>query len=286
MDAAAEAGGGTVVLPAGSLTWDSTVTVDDHRVALVGAGSSATSITGPSGSTALRVKPTPFTVEQAQRIGGFSIVGSGAGAGLHVGDIVGCAIDDVNVSGYTSGTGVWFENSTHWTERTIVTRLAVSDCQVGVRWSMSGGGRRSFGFSRLLDVRLNVGDSQTGMLFEDDSLFYSGYLGAICNLEGDGKILHVTDTACLSGVTFDLAGEQAVDTGPGQGIVVDSSRLTWGWGKTKFDQIAHSGNYEIEMPTAKVFSASGPVGTVVGKVKMLDAAGATVGWMPVYDAIT
>jgi trimeric autotransporter adhesin len=180
--------GGTVVIPAGTYNdVRTTVYVRSPRISIIGAGSAAVQINYTGLGDFIRVQMVPFVLTQAGKIAGFTVNGTQRGiSGIHMGDTIGAELDDLVVNGFSgpSGAGIWFDNVIKFTERIQVTRVHAGYNKKGVRFTNSNGNsyNLSFGYERILDLRINVGVNQIGIAVDGGNIFHS-VLNATINLD-------------------------------------------------------------------------------------------------------
>jgi hypothetical protein len=243
IDAAQASSGGTIYFPPGNYRVTAQILVTKPTISLVGTGARASKITSASTADAIRVAIAVWTVEQAGRIAGLTIIGNANAnaVGVHISEATGFELDDVVVVGFTgtSGIGVHVENTTNWTERLTLKKTHLDNNKVGLKFSVSGTGTTSFGFARILDLRLNVNNGQTGILLVGTARLYNAVLTAMCNVDSAGIVLDVQGTSSVTGVTFAVHGEQTAGVG-GTGFKVASGAKIWGYGIVKLDALPHS----------------------------------------------
>ena len=184
--------GGIVVVPAGVYpNVTTTVLVNTFNISIMGSGSAATQINYTGNGDFIRVQMpvlcSTCVPPQAGKISGILIDGTASGrSGLHIGDVIGAELDDVVVEGFTgsAAAGVWFDNVTAFTERALITRVWSNHNTKGVRFTNSGGtsSQISFGYERILDLRVNVGPYQTGISIESGNLYHS-VINAVINVD-------------------------------------------------------------------------------------------------------
>jgi hypothetical protein len=155
---------------------------------------------------------------QAGRIQGLTINGtSSAQSGIHIGDVIGAQLDDVVVKNFTGSkaAGIWFDNVTNFTERIQIIRVWVDNNTKGILFTNSGGtdSQISFGYERILDLRVNVGPHQTGISVEGGALYHST-INAVINIDRN-----------LSGTAVSIAGLGYHD-GPGTAVADNLYDLT------------------------------------------------------------
>jgi hypothetical protein len=180
--------GGTVVIPAGTYNEvKTTVEVHSPNISITGAGSAAVQINYTGSGDFMRVEMAPFVLTQAGKIAGFTVNGTRSGmSGIHMGDTIGAQLDDIVVNGFKgpSGAGIWFDNVIKFTERIQVTRVQAGYNTKGVRFTNSNGNsyNLSFGYERILDLRINVGANQIGIAVDGGNIFHS-VLNATINVD-------------------------------------------------------------------------------------------------------
>ena len=183
--------GGIIFVPAGTYPEvRTTVKIGSPNISLIGAGSGATRINYVGASDFIRVQMPPWSITpppQAGTIQGITINGtSSGGSGVHLGDVIGMRLDDVAVAGFvkSGAAGIWIDNVTNFSERLQMTQVWADNNSIGVRFTNSGGtaSQISFGYERLLDLRINVGPSQTGISVEGGALYHST-INAVVNVD-------------------------------------------------------------------------------------------------------
>ena len=185
--------GGTVVIPAGTYAdVKTTVKVSSPNISIVGAGSAAVQINYTGSGDFIRVDMDPFVLTQAGKIAGFTVNGTHSGiSGIHVADTIGAQLDDVVVNNFNglSGTGIWLDNIIKFTERIQLTRVQAGYNTKGVRFTNSNGNsyNLSFGYERILDLRVNVGANQIGIAVDGGNIFHS-VVNAVVNVDDTSGI--------------------------------------------------------------------------------------------------
>ena len=210
----AAASGGVMFIPAGTWTVTGTVTFQ-AGVTVRGAGAGATTVNHTGNNPCFDFDlGGSYTVTNG--VEGIRITGNSgaAGVGLQVSDTWGFRIRNVTISGYTNGVGLKLYNRSHWTEGTEATGLWIRNCGTGISFMRSqaaDGNTDSFGYTRLLNVGINVPAGGTGIFFGDDAehdatnYIYNCEIHAniwlatnavamefSSNSTGDGNHLHVT----------------------------------------------------------------------------------------------
>lgn len=252
--------GGVVEIPAGTYNnVTTTAVVNAPNVSIIGAGSNATIVNYTGTGDFLRIQMQPFTVTQAGEFGGLTVnLGSASLSAVHIGDTIGAELDDLVINGPVSRAenqaGVWLDNETGWTERTQVQRVHVNYVNKGFRFTTSGGNvNTSFGYTRFLDVRVNVGPAQTMISFEG-GILYNSSLVVLGNAAGG------QGTAVIS-----LTG--SVKKG-GPGVVwIDN------WYQIQTEQTSGSGTMLFNLAQGTILAGAGYIkgdgmqyGTVLGAV--------------------
>lgn len=230
------AGGGKVWLQTSHLI-SQPIVIDSGAVSIVGAGAQTAGLVVssafPEGATALTYRPSVFTTEQAGEIDGFYIEGSAAPAsvvGLEFGDLVGLSLGILSVRNFSAAgsVGVQIANRTHWTERTDWRGVSVTNCTVGIRWTVAGG-TTSWSYNRVLDARIIANAGQTGWLMDSGGVFESGILTLLANFGGSGcTLLHLTGDAQILRTAFAVQAE--ADEASATALQIDSGSALWGSG--------------------------------------------------------
>jgi hypothetical protein len=214
--------GGTVVVPAGVYTKvTTTVKINSPNISIIGSGSNATQIAYTGGGDFIRVQMPAWSVTappQAGAIEGITINGTASGhSAIHLGDVIGMKLDDVVVGHFVKpgAAGIWIDNVTNFTERVQMTRVWANDNTIGVRFTNTGGtdSQISFGYLRLLDLRINVGPSQTGISVEGGALYHST-INAVINVDRN-----------LTGTAVSITGS-GFNGGPGTAVADNLYDLT------------------------------------------------------------
>ena len=136
---------------------------------LIGYGSALVNITCSNAAVdCMTYRTSPFSQTQAGTLKGFTLTGnSTAASGLHYGDVMGMHIDDVQISNFTSGPGLWGDNISGFTERYIFERVSLDNNLVNWKLSNSSPGcgahYTSFSYGRALSVTMRVYQGQIGI---------------------------------------------------------------------------------------------------------------------------
>jgi hypothetical protein len=196
----------------GNWTFSAPITlnfVGNSILSYVGSGS--LNFTCSMAGDCLRWQINPFTVTQAGKMSGFTLTGNGSASqvGIHMGDIIGAHLDDVHITGFTgaSASGLWFDNVTNFTERTLLTRIHLDGNKKDWRFTNTGGllSNTSFGYTRALDVKMNVNVNQTGMSVEGGNI-YNGTFFVTTNVsDATGTVFAISGLQYTGGPTTQMA---------------------------------------------------------------------------------
>ena len=186
---------GRCVMPyAGTYVINATLpTIDPSKMSFEGPGAYLCSIQPTSAVTGdvLRVTESTFSATvQSARIGGFTVDGTNAGTGacgLHYGDTIGGWLDDLVAQNFTTAgaKGIWIDNRTNWTERTLWTRVWANNNTTGVLFDVNGG-KNSWLYQRMFDVRINANAGQVGIMLQAGGGFQRGIFNVMGNYGGAG----------------------------------------------------------------------------------------------------
>jgi hypothetical protein len=121
-----------------------------------------------AGIDCMTYRNVPYNDTQAGTLKGFTLQGNGvASSGLHYGDLLGLHIDDVVITDFTSGPGLWADNITGFTERYILERVSLDNNLVGWKLTNSGPGcsayTTSHSYGRAISVTMRVRQAQIGI---------------------------------------------------------------------------------------------------------------------------
>ncbi len=229
----AAAGGGVVYFPPGTYVNTAVLNVTTTTVNLVGSGSANTTILHNGTGDCFKVLLGTFTVQQAGRIAGMTITGTSSanGAGVHIQDTVGFALEDVVIQTFThaSGAGLWLDNVVQFVERTTCFRLHLNGNTKGLRFTVNGGGN-SFGYGKWFDLKMNVNSGQTGISVENNSFVYSNFWNVNCNVAGGAAntaaVVRLAGTAQIANGFGSFFCEQT--TGTGAHFLVCPASTLWG----------------------------------------------------------
>jgi hypothetical protein len=185
---------GTVTIAPGEYFQSTPVIVNSPRVSVIGAGSGAVQITCTMNAPCWEIRLNPFTVipQVGGQIGGFMLIGlpSNANAtGIHMGDITCTKLEDILIQGFkgTNAAGLWWDNINGWTERINLQRVNLDTNTTNFRLTTTGvPATSSFCYNQLLDLRMNVGDGQKGIDFQNGD-FCSSTIMVVINGAGANK---------------------------------------------------------------------------------------------------
>lgn len=241
------AGGGVVELvgDAYTLSGSSALEITLPTVSLIGQGSGATVVGYTGSGDAIHVEPDPTTVVQMGQLAGFTLDGSGSGAGAkgvrHIDAGTTMAFDDVVLRLFdkAGSVGCCDENVGLWNERAAGSRLQLLHNTVGLQL-IGTGVNNSFFYHRWTDLRLNVGEDQIGIQAKGTALLQGGDWNVLGNIDGnDGIFVDLADTAVWGGL-FWFKGEQTSGTG-GIGRRVGASAIWAASGSFNADGCTDSG---------------------------------------------
>jgi hypothetical protein len=259
-----------VVIPASSTAYTMSTPIQlSPGSTLCGSGSGNTIVNYTGNGYAITVKPGTIdsnAVNQA-KLCGFSLLGNNTAlAGINIHDVVGTILEDIRVTGFTAAgaSAIWLNNQSAWTERTSMLHVALGKenggNSIGIRMSLNpspcyGGGSScdgyciqggspntagtcpSFGYSRFLDLRINLEANQTGLQIENGALFYNSTVIAgvnidaptgatVINVQSGGlspcNDLSIAGVASGSGASGVKVANNAVFTGQGFVILNDA----------------------------------------------------------------
>lgn len=240
VDDAISAGSGLVYMPTGTYRFDTEVTgtmpsSGIYSVLIVGDGQQATIIDSHITGDVFR-----FTSSSANMWGQgtgwkrLTIDGTNAGSnscGIHVGDITGLQISEVEIVNFnqSGSVPVWFENTTYWTEECDV-RMDIRYCTSGPKFSSSGTGTNSFGYSNLDFKLFQAGGNFDGIVLDGSGngcYLYHSTLRLRGNFSGSGSALSnavIRMTAAqIRGVRLDVQVETTSGTYTPTTLILDSS---------------------------------------------------------------
>lgn len=270
--------GGVVHIPAGTFNAVTTgFVINQPNISIQGTGSGATIINYNGTGDFIRVQMKPFTILQAGKISGLTINGSASGqSGIHIGDTIGMLLDDIVVSNFNGtptadrpnvGSGIWFDNVTGWTERTLLTRVHVNYNTKDFRWTMNGG-TDSFGYTRLLDVRCNAGNrnfpSQVCFSFEAGFLYHSTIIATVNIANAQSVVLRTSNrNTNLQFNFYDITAE-CTDCKGGTLLDVDAGTKIEGVGIISGQLLNNRINGIVQIETSYVsglptYTANGPL---------------------------
>lgn len=192
------AGGGTLYIPASTVTISSTVTFTSPTVQVVGAGSSATIFNCTVNGDCINTRTNPFTIGPGTVLEGITLVGQGSSTpnavGIHTGDMVGGRFSDIQIDNFTgtNSSCFWVDNQHGWFERNYISNLELGmhgpgsnedGCTKELRLTNSDSSDgNSFGYNTWIGLRFaSEGNSQTWISYESGNV-YSNFIQASGNL--------------------------------------------------------------------------------------------------------
>lgn len=218
----AESSGGCLVVTPGPKTSAGLGTITKPNVSIwMPGGATSTPIT-LTGAAGLDWANSPATVEQQGSIRGLHLIGTAAGCvGLDLTDTgTWPALDDVILAIAGAGSrGIRVTDAALWNERATGDRLHLNHCTVGMEL-IGTGVNNSLAYANLLDLRMNIGVGQIGVLTTGTALVYGGLWHVLFNIDGTGGIaFQLGSGTSISGWGI-IRGEQTSGTG---GIFRDTS---------------------------------------------------------------
>ncbi|MFZ0889518.1 MAG: hypothetical protein WA005_13775 [Candidatus Binataceae bacterium] len=220
-------GCGTIVLPEGTYTLANPIRITNPCVSIYGQGRRATLLKYQGAGAALEFTDNHFGLPpRSPQMGGtlahFAIQGNASpgAAGIHVGNLVGLTLEDLEIYGFSGGSCVWFDNTIAFTERYFVSNVDVDNCAAGLRFTKSGG-NASFEHGHI-QVFVSVRAGQTGVLLEDGAFVARGYLEINGNIQHGGTLVRLAGNSHLV-EEFVVITVENTDVKGAEGIVVDST---------------------------------------------------------------
>jgi hypothetical protein len=213
----------TVILPASQAKapyWSKTVLIKSPFVSLIGQGKSQSIYTCTATPDCLRIYTRPFTQQAAGTFEGFSLLG-GNGNGIHIGDIIGAHLIDIGLYYFSTpgSSGLWMDNANlghsptgTWTERTTIDGVQMTDNSIGIRFTNQAsstqgtGGYPSFGYTRILDVKMDCVTGQICISLEDSVQVYNSTFRVNMNTASAAAIVSLSGRAQFQG-ELHLTGE-------------------------------------------------------------------------------
>ena len=225
------AGSGEIRFQAGNYWANAALpTIPTNRITVVGPGSGACELRYTGTGAAIRFEPPTFSTHQGGGVTGLTISGFGNtnpdAGGVYYGDIIGFSLVDVVSTAFIGERqfGFWADTPTHWSERASWIRVHADNCTIGIVFDNTGG-TASHGWSRFLDVRVNVtaqpagGFAQMGVLLRADASIYNSTLFLTVNVAGTAPdaplaptVMHVADTASAAHVNGAIYAELSSGT--------------------------------------------------------------------------
>ena len=207
-----------------SSVWSTPVVVTSPYVSIIGQGKSQSTFSCTVNGDCLRVYTLPFDGPQTGgTFQGFSLIGTGTslGVGLHIGDITGVNLIDLGMYNFygANGAGIWFDNANvgnssggTYTERTLVEGVELNNNAEQVRFTNeiqpgnTFAGQPSFGYTRILDLKLGMSPGQIGIITEEAVQIYNSTIRVTVNSATSTAIFRLGNTSQFQG-ELHLAGE-------------------------------------------------------------------------------
>ena len=211
----------TLLLGATTLSLSATQTVNIETISILGLGPGITAINSSVNGDAFRVRTSPFVARKAGTIAGFTLNGNaGANAvGVHAGDIGGLHLESLEIRNFTgtSGSGLWLDNTTNWTERLYLLDCWLSNNTVGLRFTVNGG-TTSFLYNHFSGLHINTNAGQTGILSQNNAAVHGIFLeGNINDDAADASSTAISVAGTSTWHESNIYRFTAEDTGGGGG---------------------------------------------------------------------
>ena len=211
-----------VELDAGTYTIRTPIVMARPGLQLRGAGGRATTLVFNSEfAAAVEVRMAPFTIDSHVTVQGLSIdVQSRNSTAILTGDVTSATFRDlwITCNGNDNTSGIAITSRTGWFERNLFDSVDVKYCSTGLQLNVDPGNKyTSFGYNKFLQVGLNVGDRQTGVVIGPRVMLYHSILNLNVNMDSsrDNMFLWIAGTSHAN--SYQLVGEA---TGPTTGIFV------------------------------------------------------------------
>jgi len=182
----------TVVIPPGSYSYTSTISMTKPTESLIGAGVYQTTLNYTGSGDGIVWQMKPFTVQKAGTLQGMTLRCTSSTINcVHSGTIQGSTWQDLVISGATgpSGVGVLLQNIAGppptWTERTYMHNVHIGESGVGNKIGLAfrvNGGSTSWEYSDF-DVWFNVEAGQTGALVEFPATLTHSFVKFMGNID-------------------------------------------------------------------------------------------------------
>jgi hypothetical protein len=215
-------GGCTLNLGPGTFPFSTTIVMNRPGLQLRGAGGRATNLifTGLSGA-AIDMRMNPFTIDTHDAIQGMSIELSYPNTtALLTGDITSATYRDlwINCGGNPNTTGISILLQSGWFERNLFDSIDIKYCASGLLFAVDPkDSANSFGYNKFLQVGLNVGDDETGVVIDANVMLYHSILNLNVNMDTSRGNLFMWVGGVSHANTYQIVGEAV---SPATGIVV------------------------------------------------------------------
>jgi hypothetical protein len=201
----------TLLLGAATFAMSSVQTINVPSISVIGLGFQSTQFTFSGTGDAFRIQMVPFTIALAGTFSGFSLIGnSNANAvGMHIGDTAGTELHELYIANFTgtNSAGMWFDNRTNWTERSLILNVSLDNNTQGILFDVNGSAYNSFGYNRILSLGLNANDGQQAIRSKSTAVVYGGTFIATANLSGTGALFDVAGTSIWDNELFSVNSE-------------------------------------------------------------------------------
>jgi hypothetical protein len=218
------AGGCTVNLPPGTYRFSTPIVMNRPGLQLHGAGGQATHLIfeGTSGA-AIDMRMNPFTIDTHDAIQGFSIeLENDNTTAVLTGDITSATYRDLLITcdgrQNTRGISIYLLNG--WFERNLFDSVDVKYCSYDLIMEVDPSDQaNSLGYNKFLQVGLNVGDNETGVLIGSRAMLYHSILNLSVNMDtsANNRFMWIAGTSHAN--SYQIVGEAV---SPTAGIVVAS----------------------------------------------------------------
>lgn len=225
---AANTSGGLIYVPCGRYKLTSTITaISKPGVSFLGQNEGCTVLDYRGTGAALVWQMSPFTISPAGELGRFTLLGtSSASDGILSGQLVASSWHDLTIANFSAGNAIHWHNAGNfstWTERNTLVKVTLGGISNGynARGLLldSDNSGDSFGYNRILDLKLNVSTGGQGVTLSGGFL-YNSVLDITCN--ADNTLAGSTGPICVNAQTnwdnntLTLSGEYQ-SSGPGTG---------------------------------------------------------------------
>jgi hypothetical protein len=221
--------GGVLYLPArGGFKTTAPLNITKTGVSVEGPGSSLATLLPTNNGDCIRLQIASFVPSvSCGTIKGIRIDGTNAGpsaCGIHFGDAMNGAFDDVDVFNFAGvgGVGVHADNVTQYTEGWDWGRMNVVNNTTGVLFDVNAGGSpagisNSFGYHRIRHLRIDANSGQVGVILRNGALLYNGVVCISANLASGATLMEIQGVTGVGRTAIANAGLdiQAEVTGGG-----------------------------------------------------------------------